>query len=113
LEVETQYNRIKCVNWLTVLDDDIVVELGGLDVAREALSPECTIHPYDGGIVVQAGDFPQLGDTQGDMECLNPYRKVARFTRPVRYGPYTSSLFRVFEPLVGKEEANKWVARFD
>lgn len=44
---ETQ-NRIKAVNWQTVLGDAVLAELGGLDSARAALQPSCTLHPYEG-----------------------------------------------------------------
>lgn len=106
------HDRIKCVNWLTVLGDEVLGQLGGLEVARKALEPDCTFHPYEGGVVIQAGEAPQLGDTyQGDVPEV--YRKVARFTKPVRFEAYRSSLFKVFEPMDGKEEAVRWVRRFD
>lgn len=106
------HNRIKSVNWLTVLGDAVLAELGGLNNARAALEPDCTLHPYEGGVVIQAGDVPRLGDThQGEIP--DAYRKVARFTKPVRFGAYRSSLFRVFAPMDGKEEALRWAGRFD
>lgn len=62
--------------------------------------------------MIQAGDAPQLCDThQGDIP--DAYRKVARFTKPVRFEAYRSSLFRVFAPMEGKEEAVRWAGRFD
>jgi hypothetical protein len=114
-EAKEVHNRIKCVNWLTVLGDAILEELGGLAVVKSALEPECTLHPYPGGVMIQAGEAPRLGDLDvpGSSELLEPYRKVARFTKPVRFMDYRSSLFRVEKPLVGKEEAKKWVSRFD
>lgn len=106
------FNRIKCVNWLTVLGDAILEELGGLDAARKALEPDCTLYPYPGGLLIQAGPLPQLGDSFNGM-IPERYRKVAHFTRPVRFEAYRSALFRVFEPMIGREEAVKWVRRFD
>lgn len=106
------FNRIKCINWLTVLGDPILDELGGLDAARKALEPDCTLHPYPGGVLIQAGSVPQLGDSFNGL-IPEAYRKVAHFTRPVRFESYRSSLFRVFEPMIGREEAVKWVKRFD
>ena len=115
IEAKAVHNRIKCVNWLTVLGDEIVGELGGLAVLKSALEPECTLHPYPGGVMIQAGEAPRLGDVDvpGSSELLEPYRKVASLTKPVRFMDYRSSLFRVEKPLVGKEEAKKWVSRFD
>jgi hypothetical protein len=115
METESVHNRIKCVNWLTVLGDAILEELGGLAVVKSALEPECTLHPYPGGVIIQAGEAPRLGDVDapGSSELLMPYRKVASLTKPVRFMDYESYLFRVGKPLVGKEEAKKWVSRFD
>ena len=106
------FNRIKCINWLTILGDAIVDELGGLDAARKALEPDCTLYPYPGGLMIQAGPVPQLGDTTKGI-VPERYRKVARFTKPVRFTGYRSSLFRVFKPMIAREEAEKWVSRFD
>jgi hypothetical protein len=115
MEAKSVHNRIKCVNWLTVLGDAILEELGGLGVLKSALEPECTLHPYPGGVMIQAGEAPRLGDVEvpGSSELLIPYRKVAAITKPVRFMDYRSYLFRVEKPLVGKEEAKKWVSRFD
>ncbi|MCL2326384.1 MAG: DUF3396 domain-containing protein [Proteobacteria bacterium] len=112
---EGVFNRIKCVNWLTVLGEEILNELGGLSAAKDALEPDCTLYPYPGGVVIQAGVAPQLGDTTvGDVpEC---YQKVARFTKPVRFDAYTyrwGGLFQVSKPLNGVEETLKWISRFD
>lgn len=111
-EVEQTYNRIKTINWLTVLGEEVLAELGGLEAARQALEPEAILHPYPGGVVIQASAVPLLGDThRGDIP--EAYRRVARFTRPVRFEDYQSSLFKVFEPLDREEETRKWIRRFD
>ena len=108
------FNRIKSVNWLTVLGDEILGSLGGLAAAKSALEPDCTLHPYPGGVVIQAGPYPLLGHPKEDaMKILMPYRKVARFTKPVRFMDYKGSLFQVEEPMNAAEEALKWVSRFD
>ena len=112
INAKSIHNRIKSINWLTVLGDEILKELGGMEAARAALEPECTLYPYKGGVVIQAGEVPLLGDTyEGNIP--EAYRKVARFTKPVRFEGYTSSLFRVFKPMVGAEEALRWAQRFD
>jgi hypothetical protein len=112
---EGVYDRIKCVNWLTVLGDEIAEDLGGEFVLRNALEPECTLFPYPGGIMIQAGEAPRLGDVEQPeaAKLLEPYRKVAFITKRIRFMDYTSSLFRVDKPLVGADEARKWVSRFD
>ncbi|MDR0702801.1 MAG: DUF3396 domain-containing protein [Azoarcus sp.] len=115
METESVHNRIKCVNWLTILGDAILKELGGLAIIKNALEPECTLHPYPGGVMIQAGEAPRLGDVDvpGSSELLEPYRKVASLTKPVRFMDYKDLLFRVDEPLNDAEEAKKWVSRFD
>ncbi|WP_175804318.1 type VI immunity family protein [Burkholderia ambifaria] len=112
MEAEATHNRIKCVNWLTVLGDEIVAELGGDGPMRAALEPTCKIHEYPGGVVIQAGEYPQLGDaTRGDIP--EAYRMVARYTKHVRFEAYSSRLFRVPDNLDKKEETLRWIRRFD
>jgi len=107
-KVRGVFNRIKCVNWLTVLGDEILEELGGINSAQKTLESECILHPYPGGIVIQAGQMPRLNSDAPDQ-----YGKVARFTRHVRFTGYKKALFRVFEPMNGCEEMEKWLKRFD
>ncbi|MGV2293325.1 type VI immunity family protein [Trinickia sp. YCB016] len=111
-EAGAVYNRIKGVSWLTVLSDDVVAELGGIEPMREALEPVCKVHEYSGGVVIQAGEAPQLGDTYRN-DIPEAYRMVARYTKPVRFEDYRSRLFRVPENLDKKEETLAWVRRFD
>ena len=107
------HNRIKGVSWLTVLGEELVSELGGLQRIRQALEPACAIHPYDGGIVIQAGDEPRLGDTQRN-DIPEHYRLVSRYTKPVRFEGYSKNgLFRVPENLDKVAATLQWVRRFD
>ncbi|MGV2293326.1 type VI immunity family protein [Trinickia sp. YCB016] len=112
MEAQEVHNQIKCVNWLTVLGDGIVGELGGIEPMREALEPVCKVHEYPGGVVIQAGEAPQLGDTYRN-DIPEAYRMVARYTKPVRFEDCRSRLFRVPENLDKKEETLAWVRRFD
>jgi len=113
--VKGAFDRIKCVNWLTVLGEELLEDLGGMFVLKNALEPLCTLYPYPGGVLIQAGEAPRLGDVElpGASELLEPYRKIAFITKRVHFMDYTSSLFRVEESMDGKEEAKKWVSRFD
>ncbi|MDR2925969.1 MAG: DUF3396 domain-containing protein [Azoarcus sp.] len=115
MEAEGTHDRIKCVNWLTVLGEALAEDLGGEFVLRNALEPECTLYTYPGGILIQAGEAPRLADVAvpGNDELLAPYRKVAFITRRVRFMDYEDNLFRVEEPLNGAKEAKKWASRFD
>jgi hypothetical protein len=112
LEAESVHNRIKSVNWLTILNDALVEELGGLETMRSALEPVCKVHNYPGGVVIQAGAYPQIGDTyQNDIP--EAYRLVAHYTRSIRFESYRSGLFRVPHNLDKGEETQDWLRRFD
>ncbi len=112
MEVGGVHDRIKSVNWLTALGDELVAQLGGLEMMRQALEPACTVHAYDGGVVIQAGPTPRLGDTHAN-DVPAEYRLAARFTRPVRFEDYDEGLFRVPKELNKRDETLKWIRRFD
>jgi hypothetical protein len=112
LETRDIHNRIKCVNWLTVLCDALVEELGGRDKMRATLEPVCKVHDYPGGVVIQAGATPQIGDTWRD-EVPEAYRLVARYTKAIRFEAYREGLFRVPQGLDDNEETLAWIRRFD
>lgn len=111
-EAATVHNRIKCVNWLTILNDELVVELGGLIAMRKALEPLCKVHEYLGGVVIQAGAYPQLGDTYCD-NIPEAYRLVSRYTKSIRFEGYKDTFFSVADGLDDVAEALAWVRRFD
>lgn len=106
---------LKSVNWLTILDDAYVAELGGIDALSGTLGAQATIHHWDGGILIQACAEPQLGDTNADV-WPDAYVDVNAALRPIRFEAYRNSpmsLIRVPEPLDSYEETLKWVRRFD
>lgn len=106
-------NRIKGVNWLTILSDEIVEELGGLAYCKQQVEPECHIEKWKGGIIIMAGPLPQCGDTYNNFipEC---YKKVTALTRSVRLSNYRGWKFlELAEPFDNETELNKWIRRFD
>ncbi|MEB7585487.1 DUF3396 domain-containing protein [Serratia rubidaea] len=105
-------DRIKGVNWLTILCDALLEELGGLERCKKMLEPECHVQPYDGGVVIVAGPVPQLGDAYQQI-IPERYRKVSSFTKPIRFEDYDGDLIRVDPPLDSHEETLKWIRRFD
>ena len=112
LSVEETYNRIKGVNWLTILGDQIVTELGGVDRIQSELGSQCWIHTYVGGIIIIAGPVPQLGDTYADI-IPERYKSVAKITRTVRFENYEYPLLTLPEPIDSLEATLKWIRRFD
>jgi hypothetical protein len=57
---------IKGVNWLTILGDRWLKEMGGIDHLRIHLDESFGFYPYDGGLIIQAGPKPQIGDVQAN-----------------------------------------------
>ncbi|WP_083638749.1 type VI immunity family protein [Rhizobium oryziradicis] len=102
----------KSINWLTILGDKIANRLGDKIALREKLGSSCPVHEFDGGIVVQAGDEPQLGDNNRGI-VLDDYRRVAKALKPVRFEDYQLGLFALPEPYDSVEETLNWVRRFD
>jgi hypothetical protein len=103
---------IRTTNWLNVLDDGFVAQLGGVDALVQALGPNCPIHPYEGGVIIQAGPHAELGDLNRRI-IAEHYRTVARVLKPLRFEAYTRALLNVPDPLDGLEETKAWIARFD
>ncbi|MBA3226381.1 type VI immunity family protein [Salmonella bongori] len=112
LRVKENYNRIKGVNWLTILGDTLVAELGGVETLTCTLEPECRIHPYRGGIIIIAGPVPQTGDLYTGFTPQR-YKKVAAVTRPVRFDNYRRPFLSLPEQFDSMEATLKWVRRFD
>lgn len=119
-------NRIQGVNWLTVLGTPVLDEIGGtgklagmLDSISHELSANqdqrAILYPYDGGVVIRAGRYPQLGDRNiGGIP--KSYRIVNRALRPVLFTDYLNKptqLIRVPRPLDAFAETLGWVTRFD
>lgn len=103
---------IRTINWLTFIDDGLVSDLGGQSRLADELGAFCPIYPYDGGIVIQAGDRPQLGDINRGI-IPETYQRVARALRPIQFDDYQRPLIDAPRPLDSLEETIKWIRRFD
>ena len=120
-------DQIQAVNWLTVLGEPMLAQIGGagelqrrLGEAADAfagLGPDVmpSVHPYDGGVLVRAGRLPQLGDRNigGVPES---YRIVHAALRPWIFTAYENRptrLLRVPRPLDPYAETIRWITRFD
>jgi Protein of unknown function (DUF3396) len=104
-------NRIKGVNWLTVVDNTWIDRVGGPQALAERLGREIGWHPFTagaGGAVLQAGPTPRLGDVS-KSEPMAPYRSVAKALAP--------TLMRDPRLLLAEggfdyAEATAWLSRF-
>lgn len=103
---------IKSPNWLTILCDEIVERLGGRKSLKTELGTSCPVHDFQGGVVIQAGDEPQLGDNNRGI-VLDDYRRVAKALKRVRFEDYRLALIVLPEPYDDLEETLKWIRRFD
>jgi hypothetical protein len=104
-------DRIKCVNWLTVLGREWIDRLGGERALLPKLTSEVTVHRFtggDGGLVLQAGPRPRFGDrTSG--EPMSAYHAVGSAVAPVVVrNPRLLSAPGGFD----FAEGTKWLSRF-
>ena len=106
----------KCINWLTILSDQLIADkLGSLEALKERNNDnQIRFYPYAGGVVVRAGEVPELGDV-----ARNPYPKhyvnVNALLKPAR-APELGSLG--FGSINGEIRFNdrtskEWQCRFD
>jgi len=104
-----QEDRIKGVNWLTVLDHAWVERLGGEEKLRLALGEGIVLHAFKTGVVIQAGPRPLFGDVNR-QEPMPDYRRVAKALKPIRIESVRAlSSTRGFN----RDRSDKWLARFD
>ncbi|WP_348645609.1 type VI immunity family protein [Loktanella sp. F6476L] len=98
--------RIKRVNWLTFVRNQMLDELcGGTDQVVQALQGDDGIicHDLGDGKIIQAGAAPAIGDvTTGDI--LPAYRRVAKALAPARL-PKVKSFGTIF----GSDVTNGWL----
>lgn len=104
--------QIKSVNWLTVINEEILAKLGSRESLSEALGTTCPVHPIEAGVVIQAGERPQLGDVNRGL-VLDDYRRVAKVLKRVQFQTYRRGLFVLPEPFDNIDETLAWIRRFD
>ena len=106
----------KCINWLTILSDQLITDkLGSLEALKERNSDnEIRFYPYSGGVVVRAGEVPELGDV-----ASNPYPKhyvnVNALLKPARAPEIASLGFGSIngEIRFNNRTSKEWQCRFD
>jgi hypothetical protein len=102
---------IKGVNWLTVLSDKFVSNLGGVDALKDGLDDTCPLYTYPGGAVIQAGPYPQLGDLEKGIR-LKDYQKVYKLVKPVQ-AEYDDIIMRTPKNVDADAFAQQWLHRFE
>jgi hypothetical protein len=106
------FERPRSSNWLTVLGEDNLQALGGIEKVRSSLQPNMDLVSYNSGVVIRAGHLPALGneETGGIPEA---YRTVARLIEPIRFEGYRWGIIKPPEPLNGLDVTLAWIRRFD
>ncbi|MEO5727648.1 MAG: type VI immunity family protein, partial [Byssovorax sp.] len=106
---------IKGVNWLTLLGEHWVKEIGGLDYLRMRLGDDFKLTPYAGGVMIQAGPKPQIGDVTMNRWPRH-YVTLAKVLKPIQvkthgafhWGDATRATKRM-----DHEATLAWLFRFD
>jgi len=101
---------IKGVNWLTVISDSLLDKLGDRQAFTSALPAAVTVYEYAGGVVLQAGELPQIGDTNR-RNTPTAYHDVARALKPIR-AKYDDA-FQANPEGFTRQRTQEWLARFD
>jgi hypothetical protein len=103
---------IKGVNWLTILSDTFLQKLGGKAALRAQLDDDFIFYDYQGGVMIQAGPFPQIGDMeQGNIP--KQYQTLYRLVKSVLTDKLKNIVVEVPEGVNAKEFTQQWLHRFE
>ncbi|WP_447956351.1 type VI immunity family protein [Vreelandella sp. EE7] len=109
---------LKRVDWLTILSDQWLAELGGVEQVKEKMG-DLSVMEYNGGAILRAGSTPQLGDNENPEinAVLADYQRVAEIIEPVRIQDHQGIHPQLFgnarnEKRFDEAEYQAWLARF-
>ncbi|SQI35956.1 Protein of uncharacterised function (DUF3396) [Leminorella richardii] len=113
---DKQYrDGITSVNWYTFFDNGWLTKLGGQQALLAAFDKtDITLLPYEGGMVVRAGEWPELGWIEKDP-YPDLYVKVNQALRPIRAPKLDSMGYGSNAGEIRFDERSTacWLARFD
>ena len=105
--------HIKGAHWLTFLNPKHVARLGGVNRIIEALGDGFEVLEIAGGVLIQAGPSPRLGDVN---QGIYPefYYRLGKILPPIRYKEVISRNY-IIPPNDDEDIAatQAWLARFD
>lgn len=110
-----RHMKIKGVNWLTAVDDLCLEPIGGREALLASLGPAFITYEYEGGVLIQAGPTPQLGD-KNTGHIPQYYQTLSQRLKPIRmvFSPKHSILISLNKDgKTNSERSNEWLARFD
>ncbi|MCF6204536.1 MAG: DUF3396 domain-containing protein [Methylococcaceae bacterium] len=103
---------IKGINWLTILSDTFLQKLGGKAALQSQLDDDFIFYDFLGGVMIQAGPFPQIGDMeQGNIP--KQYQKLYHLVKSVQTDNYNAGYIDTPEGVNAKEFALQWLHRFE
>lgn len=103
------FDRIRGVGWLTMLDDDFVEQLGGVEALRRALGDAAQVVEQARGVILRAGPVPQFGDVNR-KDDLPGYRAVYAALEPLMTDTADAPCLNIEGDFVSRNEA--WLTRF-
>ncbi|HVK70363.1 MAG TPA: type VI immunity family protein [Polyangium sp.] len=107
------HDGIRGVNWLTILGDRWVEAAGGRDYLRIRLDePTFPFYPYDGGLMIQAGPKPQIGDTTRGL-WPEHYVTLHKVLKKIQIKTYTRFHMGGPGPRMDQPATLAWLFRFD
>lgn len=112
LAIRDRTDAIRDINWLTAVNDELLARVGGLEKAYDIAGNDVVLHPYDGGVVFQAGQRPALGD-QNKGRVPKAYRIVNDFLKPLRFNDWTRPYLRAPFDVDKMQYTESWMKRFD
>jgi hypothetical protein len=120
------FHHMGTVNWLTAVHEELLDRCGGRDAVLAQLDIDgFETWDYPGGLIIQAGSVPQIGDNDLGIKIPH-YGKVARALKPVRVQyvsrpvapeyqiPGTMSEEQIYQdPDLEKAAQNEYLTRLD
>ncbi|AKH62156.1 MULTISPECIES: DUF3396 domain-containing protein [Photorhabdus] len=110
-----QYEHsIRGINWITLLSKRFVRRLGGEIWIRKTLAryPDVAISPYRNGLMIRAGQYPDLTPLPGSVPAS--YFAINQLIRPIRVIPREGhSLHFYGEGHFNSTSTLAWYARYD
>ncbi|MFE8046537.1 type VI immunity family protein [Brenneria goodwinii] len=112
---KTGRDGIRSVNWYTFVQTEWLEKLGGeAALERQLADPRIALLPYSGGVMIRAGDWPELGWIK-DEPYPELYVKVNNALKPIRApeigGIHHGSICG--EIRFDENSTAAWLARFD
>jgi hypothetical protein len=109
--------HIRTTGWITVLGDHMLEKLDGKDAVANAAAEDPFVQAtgYEGGLILQTGGWPVLGDAKSGP-IPSGYGHVARLTKDVRHPMTQPDMLGTWgwNTYEEREEAWKqWRERFD